>query len=1583
MEKNQIIPLAAENFGGIFNDSGEVADQTLKTSGELGFSPETQPIPEKSDLFKTSQELGFSPEQISKPNLGWYVAETLKGAGKDVWDFLTGVSEAGVATASGIPAYILGYLGQGAHALFDIWKTGGRGIAGPKELIEKFGEKAPTKEKIAQFFTYQPTTKEGAEFAKIPVAPFEAAFAGIDKLAQAITDDEDIQQGIRFLADTLLIFGTPVAKAKIKSAIASRRPLRASEFRSMVDKSAIPPELMDETQRYLAKLEEMEKTSARRPEEIQTWAEMPRIPKEQSMVDKSAIPPEVADEIQRYLAKLEGMEKTSARRPEEIQTWAEIPRIPKEQPLVGPIATPIPQKPPVIAPTKKAGFAVTPGGVAIRQPETARGIIQQYREMEKPLPEPQTAIILDAKPNPDNSWRIELKIPRVEERPAVEIRKPGEIEARPEIPETKKIERIAEPEVKSEITEKPIIEEKPSPIEKPKEIKPEPELKETKTPTGLEELQDVLDKLNIKMVKRGALIDEFLTSYDPKKGSIEEFVKGRLRFIDEEGNIKGRHIKEVPLEEKEIATGESAEEAYLKKIETERDAAIEETIRDVLSELPEQDRKIAEGIAEGRSLREDAKALGLSYETIRKKRTQILEELRKNESIQKLRRFDDVVETLSRQKQAEEPAIGLSIKQIKPPARKIPEYKFENPEIEEAYRSAIKPKENTLSYIKAKLNHIKNIWTRTYENLPNKPEFERAIYALKRLEKQRPIAFDKTVQALDVIAPKDKELYSRFSRKVLLEDFNEEISRGAAKLPFGFDKDTVVNELGRINAELSKYPELMESWQKRQAVRKALVDSYAEAMKRIGIDVEEKLRRENYFPHFVLKYAEAKARIKGTGQKLKAPLGRGFLKQRLKGEEASTLPINVDYLEAEGEVMSQMIYDMEIAKTLNRINADYGIADRLIAEAKAKGLSSQDAFLDENIPKGYKIFRPREGNIFYLGKTITERAVENILEKGIQALWDEDFKLREAILVGPKRKPWVLPEEIVDTLETFVKRKESNIFANLDRKGIIAWKKAVVGLPTRVFKFFVRNISGDAEHTFLGNPRAFKRVPQAIVELYNVFIRKRPMSERMKEFFEEGGIQSTLVEQEMKKLGQFESIYGNPVNWKNLPQETFKRYWNAVRIANSLRESILRYANYLEYYAQMEASPEGRPLNFGASNREAVMSLPTIKERAFKLQNELIGAYDRITEAGQKLREYWYPFWSWTEVNPKIYFGLVRNAILDRKTSALIGKSIVAVPPVMALRLGRLALKFGAVYAAISAWNHYFHGEEEDALSEDVKNTEHIVLGKDSKGEINYFSRIGSFGDLMEWVGGVDNLTQFLSSKKPFKEFIEEVGKGTVNKVVQGLNPILKTAVELYTRETMFPDVFDPKPIRDQTLYLFRQIALGNEYMEIAGIPTKPYKEKVVEYFIYKSDPYESAYYEILEKKRDWLKDKGKYNYSINFSPKANALYYLKQAHRYGDKESEKKFLDEYISYVILESGTTLNSIELKKKIKESILTSYKNMHPLHGIKKEDQKEFIASLDESMKRKLGRALQFYSEVLIGPNKINVKEILENIDVSRD
>lgn len=1028
------------------------------------------------------------------------------------------------------------------------------------------------------------------------------------------------------------------------------------------------------------------------------------------------------------------------------------------------------------------------------------------------------------------------------------------------------------------------------------------------------------------------------------------------------------------------------------------------------------------------------------------------------------------------------PPAGLSIKIVGNKQRRqqpAGEYQIKDKEIRERFEAAKGvPKEALTSKVKEFIGNLWRMSTREFEHLPRTAEFAQLRNDLSKLAKQKGVRSDETLRLLQGITINlSKEQFNIFRHYVILADLVEEMKAGH-DLPFGFTEDTLTEEWERIQDAVKADPEVQQSIDDRKAVWDGIIDEYVEAQEKIGHHVEDKFNRQNYYRHQVLEYAQAKS-LTGTGKKLKTPSNRGFLKRR----EGSALDINTDYLQADYEVMARMLYDIEVANVINRVNKNDNIidqvrddarrandegVDRIIRKEKAasedgisstemalksfrsriamgfsglrtmakegtlwqgengeyedvvsrlagedpevdddapdrmffylsdllahgeegaakagmilKAVSNRKAFIkdllgknyktwEDVIPEGYTAWQPREGNIFFMADTIPANLANQLYEKVITELGVKAGDLNRVLVMGSRRPSYVLKEEIALTLDNLVKDQQLNPLlkplADIQR----AWKIWQLVSPRRWFKYNFRNLSGDAEAVFVGNPAAFKKVPQAFSELYPVFAANKPMTQNMRDWFERGGMETLLQAQELgdiNSLKMFARLERNEGKLPELPVRAWQGYWKAARLSTDFREALLRYANYLSYLEQMESNG-GRPKNFGASIPEEVMALDDVKDRAFKLSNELLGAYDQVGVIGQQLRQYLIPFWSWNEVNFRRTKQLFFNAARDENVARAVGMSLLrmaaAKSPAIAFRVGKFALKAVGFWVLLQLWNEWKWPEEEKSLPLETRARPHIIFGRDKDGKVIYFDRLGFVQDFLSWFGLDESplvVRDYLNGKRTLKEIALSMAKSPVNKLVTGLGPIIKTPAELLYGKSSYPDAFKMRSIRDRWQYLADSLGLGNEYKLLAGKPMQTYGtgnrvegywKSWEESFIYKADPMQSAYYDILDAKNRYLKEKGEESSgTFTYTPRSNALYNFKLAVRYKDKEAARQALTEYA-----ELGGTNRGLE----------QSLKTMNPMYGLNKEEQVEFIQYLDTEERGKLLRAIKYYETVLMG------------------
>lgn len=889
------------------------------------------------------------------------------------------------------------------------------------------------------------------------------------------------------------------------------------------------------------------------------------------------------------------------------------------------------------------------------------------------------------------------------------------------------------------------------------------------------------------------------------------------------------------------------------------------------------------------------------------------------------------------------PTVGLSVRPVdvtipKPSFTEV-DLKFRDATTETRYTEAHGLKPTPMwSRVKDTVETLKNKATREYEHLPRTAEFAPLRYKLLELAKQKGVASDRSVRAMQGITIKlDPIRMGLFERKVLLDDLVGEVGKGH-DLPFGFAPESLGAEKARIDALSMSDPVVMEALAKRTAFSEGVRKEYVGAMKDVGLDVEGRFDNAAYFRHQVLEYANLKA-VTGTGKQLRTPTGRGFLKER-KGSE---LDINTNYLEAEHEVTAQMLYDIEVARTIKLVDEKYNVAGKLV---------------DENIPAGYVKWQPREGNVFYLTDTIPARLAEKLKSDALEEIGITEKDLGNALAMGGPRKQFIVPTEVAETLNNMTRQKPQGTLLGLDKKALGAWKVWQLVSPRRYLKYNFRNLTGDADAAFVGNPSTFSKTPQAVRELYQVFKADRGMTPEMREWFKRGGFETTLQAQELHELNRFDTfkhIRDQKESITTLPVRVFKAYWKKATISTNFRESVLRYSAYLDYLDQMKKNPDGMPKNFGASMPEEIRALTDIRDRAFALSNQLLGAYDQVSVMGNSLRDHVYPFWSWKEVNFKRYIQFSKNAAADDILAKTAGRKVIgtAANPMTYVRVGSFLLKATALWSMLQTWNHLMFPQEERELDINTRNRPHIILGRDRDGKIINFTNIGALGDFLSWFG-LDafplHISNWMQGKRSLREIAVEMAKSPVNVAVQGTIPGIKLTGELLTGKRLFPDAFRPAQIRDRGYHIAQSVGLENEYKALVGLPSEGYNKSLQNLFVYRSDPGQNAFSDILDEKSRFLEKIGKAGYGSFISPKSNALYNLRLAIKYRDQDAVKKFSEEYEKL----GGT-----------RKGLFTSLRNMHPLHGLNDREKIAFVMGLTKEDQGKLVRAIHFYTNVLVG------------------
>jgi len=493
-------------------------------------------------------------------------------------------------------------------------------------------------------------------------------------------------------------------------------------------------------------------------------------------------------------------------------------------------------------------------------------------------------------------------------------------------------------------------------------------------------------------------------------------------------------------------------------------------------------------------------------------------------------------------------------------------------------------------------------------------------------------------------------------------------------------------------------------------------------------------------------------------------------------------------------------------------------------------------------------------------------------------------------------------------------------------------------------------------------------------ELSNASKGLKP-SKRLDSFLEQGGSDVSITPGEVAKSGALPRIKAfdeRSFLQKISPSNLFKVYFDKSITINTYMEAHRRYAAYNFYLDKLEAGK----ITYGASKREIVDALATNEQKAFKLANDLLVAYDDITALGQDLRETLAPFWSFQEGNMKRFYQSTKNAVIDGKTARGITRRIlgptIGASASTSYRFASLYLRLSALWVATQVWNLTQYPEEERGLSKLSRARPHIIFGRGKDGKVIWMSTPDTFGEALKWVG-LDAFPEYVSAYLEGRMDLREIGidmaKAPPTQVIGALSPVFKQPAEMLGGKSLYPDPFNPRTIQDQWEHFFRGWALNNEYKEIIGRPTRGYGESLIDIFIKRTDMNSGAYWDTLELKRKYFREIGKPEISIKRSPKGWAMYNYRLAKKFGDAEKEEKFRKEYFKLAIeelLKKGVSQKGAA--KRIAQSFQNSWIALEPLSGLNETQRTRFIFKLSESEKEKLQRAYVFWKEMLTSSKK---------------
>ncbi|MBF0311460.1 MAG: hypothetical protein HQL56_18245, partial [Magnetococcales bacterium] len=867
------------------------------------------------------------------------------------------------------------------------------------------------------------------------------------------------------------------------------------------------------------------------------------------------------------------------------------------------------------------------------------------------------------------------------------------------------------------------------------------------------------------------------------------------------------------------------------------------------------------------------------------------------------------------------------------------------------------------------LRQVGHGMSRHYQELANTRENARAIEWLRQLEAAPQAAKEEAVRVLTKITDgMSNPEYDLFTRYILVQDLMYDFEN-KLPLPNGWTRESFPKDAVEVNRVIKQHPHLIQKARQRKVFIRQITDKLVDA----GILSAESIRNPSYFRHQVLDYAKARQRAQGTSS-VKTPKP-GYARHR----EGTEKDINTNYLEAEFEWLHQAMIDLKMVEAIEKIQGVYDqreavkakIIKQLIKEGKVVDEKEANAYLrtaagmgyfSKHLPEGYVEWQPEKGRHFFVALTLPEHAINTMLEDesiaenipGVSrdTVMEVMANMRKVLAVGMPKYQMVIPQELAITLDAMTKARNEGWFDHVLATPLTMWKQWVLINPRRVIKYNINNLSGDLDAVIAGNPRALKRLPQAIRELYRVMKGGEPTA-RYKEAVARGVFDGGLSVQEIPDinlLGQFQHLT-DPVDWRNPGKMSIRgvmKVWRTLKDYTTFRENWLRYAAYLDYADRMEANEPMTSIGYGAASPEMVDGLTDTLDKAALLARSLLGDYGAVSAYGQEIRNKVIPFYSWMEINTKRYARLIANSWGQgwgsrARVGTVVGVGITA----------RLAIRMALLYGLVSLFNNLFHGDDEDELDIMDRTQLHLNLGKDATGQIRLLRFQGSLSDFTGWFGFGDAVAAFSEIQKgraSMADVMKAVAKAPFNKMASGITPVIKLPFELAAGMSFWPDIFNPRPIQDEGRHILRLFSLENEYDFLFGKPSRGYGRSLAETVVSKRDPGEVSYNTIKSLAAKWNeRERGIDGVSTITSPRANALHDFKRAKRYGDVKAEQQARE-----AMRRLGVT----------PEDMHQSIMRANPLGGIALKDRMAFTRTLTPREKEILRRANDWWRETYL-------------------
>lgn len=645
------------------------------------------------------------------------------------------------------------------------------------------------------------------------------------------------------------------------------------------------------------------------------------------------------------------------------------------------------------------------------------------------------------------------------------------------------------------------------------------------------------------------------------------------------------------------------------------------------------------------------------------------------------------------------------------------------------------------------------------------------------------------------------EAYEIFRRYIALQNEFYNAQKGL-KTFRNITKERIEAEIQRLEKLFT--PEIKKSLAKHQKLMKALWTDYL--WNRGLVDTPEP---DNpwYIQRQVLDYTDRwRSFLPWLPLRMKKPF-YSYTKKRV----GSVRDIDTDYI----DVMTRYIMQLELDRAVEDFahgvagrtqisNKDFleAIKETLMTNEKeliALGRSlSKKPLTDKQALLRALEFHKRPGRVFhkgdqyfkvwqfdpgretYRGLSVEEDALAQIIDEAHLGQEVGDIlepPARQRTMLGRYKRMYVLPTNIADRLTQFRMPKEYQPVID-EMRALTSWWKRIT--TTQAFiPFYTRNFISDFSMLLLENPKAVRKIPQAL----------RILTSEL-----EGPFGSFLRTLTGTKEGQFRAIFEDLLNERILDagqtlEFGFPKYdprfrpftgsmagrtlrdfanLNPFNIANTIRqlqEGSNRVALYLE---TMETIRKGGKVP--ASNLVDISGLP-LQDIPGAIGREALIDYGKVPIAAARwMRDLMFPWWVFhTKINESLIQLIKRNP-------------------------KRAGLFLLGTYAGLTAWNHAYQYDVEKNLPWWMRALPHINTGfKTDDGRNIVVSLFPMLETLYELTGinkGYDLIQRAvkgeLTPEEAGKEYLEYLGGAWRDFLLSVANPVITAMYDIVSNRDSF-----------------------------------------------------------------------------------------------------------------------------------------------------------------------------------------------------